>query len=381
MAYLRWRRFVELVSLDRPWVGELFMRKRHKPIVPASVEKWDREYRDGVYDRLARSDQRHHHRLLAAMIADRWPNPRVLEIGAGEGVLFEAFRPHAPARYVGVDFSAPAIEQGLQRLAAERATGQVDLLLGDGRTFHSDEAFDVVVFSECVEHLGEVEDLVAHYAPNLKPDGGVGLTMWLALKPLRLWHRLKTLGQVLDEAVVNTPWGGGWLVSVVRPVKAAATALAMTLAGLATVVPVDAFAADPPALDLPLSIDLARAAVDACAARGAPVSVAVVDDKGNPLIVLRSPASPKPPVAAPRKAATAVQFDAPGSEMEPRQKADPAFAALIAAEPERLNPHAGSLPLHMDGKLVGGLAVADTTHETADACARAALAKFAGKVR
>jgi uncharacterized protein GlcG (DUF336 family) len=142
-----------------------------------------------------------------------------------------------------------------------------------------------------------------------------------------------------------------------------------------------AFAQTAPALDLPLSIDLARAAVDACAAKGAAVSVSVVDDKGNPLVVLRSPASPKPPVAAPRKAATAVQFDAPGSEMEPREKADPAFAALIKAEPERLNPHAGSLPLHMDGKLVGGLAVADTTHETADACARLALAKFSDRIR
>jgi uncharacterized protein GlcG (DUF336 family) len=202
--------------------------------------------------------------------------------------------------------------------------------------------------------------------------------MWLALKPLRLWHRLKRLGPVLDEATVNTPWGGGWLVAVVRPVRAAVTALTMTLAGLATVLPTDAFAA--PGLDLPLSVDLARAAVDACAAKGAPVSVAVVDDKGNPLVVLRSPASPKPPVAAPRKAAAAAQFDAPGSVMEPREKTDPAFAALIKAEPERLNPHAGSLPLHMDGKLVGGLAVADTSHETADACAREALARFAGKV-
>lgn len=375
MAYLRWRRFVELVSLDRPAVGEFFMRKRHKPIVAAPVEKWDREYRDGVYDRLASSDQRHHHRLLAAMIADRWPNPRVLEIGAGEGVLFEAFRPHAPARYVGVDFSAPAVEKGLERLSAERAAGQVDLLLGDGRAFRTDETFDVVVFSECIEHLGEVEDLVSHYTPNLRPDGAVGLTMWLALKPLRLWHRLKALGRVLDEAVVNTPWGGGWLVSVVRPAATKAMALLMTLWAIA---PTDAFAAQ--SLDLPLSIDLARAAVEACAAKGAAVSASVVDDKGNPLVVLRAPASPKPPVAAPRKAATAVQFDAPGSAMEPREKADPAFAALIKAEPERLNPHGGSLPLHMDGKLVGGLAVADTSHETADACAREALAKFAGKV-
>ncbi|MBO9710453.1 MAG: heme-binding protein [Caulobacter sp.] len=375
MAYLRWRRFVELASLDRPWVGELFMRKRNKPIVAAPVEKWDREYQEGLYDRLARSEQRHHHRLLAAMIADRWPNPRVLEIGAGEGVLFEAFRAHAPARYVGVDFSAPAVEKGLERLAAERATGQVELLLGDGRTFRTDETFDVVVFSECIEHLGEVEDLVAHYAPNLKSGGGVGLTMWLALKPLRLWHRLKRLGQVLDEAAINTPWGGGWLVSVVRP----ATKAVLAMAACVALAPSDAFAS--PALDLPLSIDLARAAVDACAARGAAVSASVVDDKGNPLVVLRAPASPKPPIAAPRKAAAAAQFDAPGSEMEPREKADPAFAALIKAEPERLNPHAGSLPLHIDGKLVGGLAVADTAHDTADACAREALAKFAAKVR
>lgn len=90
------------------------------------------------------------------------------------------------------------------------------MLLGDGRSFATDETFDIVVFSECIEHLGEVEDLVAHYAPNLKSGGAVGLTMWLALKPLRLWHRLKAMGEVLDEAVINTPWGGGWLVAVVR---------------------------------------------------------------------------------------------------------------------------------------------------------------------
>jgi cyclopropane fatty-acyl-phospholipid synthase-like methyltransferase len=133
------------------------MRKRGKPIVAAPVEKWDAEYQDGIYDRLNRSDQRHHHRLLAAMIADRWPNPRVLEIGAGEGVFYEALRAHRPARYVGVDFSKPAVDLGEVRLAPEIAIGEVKMLLGDGRAFQTDETFDVVVFSECVEHLGEVE--------------------------------------------------------------------------------------------------------------------------------------------------------------------------------------------------------------------------------
>ncbi|PIB92197.1 heme-binding protein [Caulobacter sp. FWC2] len=133
---------------------------------------------------------------------------------------------------------------------------------------------------------------------------------------------------------------------------------------------------EPQVLTLPVAIDLARAAIGACAAQGAHVSAAVVDAQGNPLVVLRDELSPKPPIAAPRKANAAVVFDQPGSIMEPRQKSDPEFAAKIAADPDHLNPHAGSLPLHVGTTVVGGLAIADTTHETADGCARAALAKF-----
>jgi len=129
-------------------------------------------------------------------------------------------------------------------------------------------------------------------------------------------------------------------------------------------------------LTLPTAIDLAKAAIDACALRGAHVSAAVVDATGNPLVVLRDEQSLKPPIAAPRKANAAVVFDQPGSLMEPREKADADFAARIKADPEHLNPHAGSLPLHVGAILVGGLAVADTTHEAADLCARAALAQF-----
>ncbi len=147
---------------------------------------------------------------------------------------------------------------------------------------------------------------------------------------------------------------------------------------LATLALVAGLAAAPDlaSLPLPTAIDLARAAIDACAARGAHVSAAVVDAAGNPLVILRDERSPKPPIAAPRKANAAAVFDLPGSVMEPREKTDPAFAARIAADPDHLNPHAGSLPLHVGTTVVGGLAVADTTHETADQCARAALAKF-----
>ena len=122
------------------------------------------------------------------------------------------------------------------------------------------------------------------------------------------------------------------------------------------------------------SLKLAQAALDACHAKGYDGSAAVVDSMGLVKVVLRADGAPKPPVAAPMKAAAAAAFDQPGAEMEPRSKTDAAFAAQLATHKDIYNDHPGSLPLHKDGKLIGGLAVADVPHDVADTCARAAVA-------
>ncbi len=136
-----------------------------------------------------------------------------------------------------------------------------------------------------------------------------------------------------------------------------------------------------PGPSLPLALKLAQGALDACHARGLEASAAVVDSDGRIKVILRADGAPKPPVAAPLKAAAAAHYDAPGSDMEPRQKSDAAFAADIAAHKDLYNPHAGSLPLHKDGKVFGGLAVADVPHADADTCARAALAAVAPELK
>jgi uncharacterized protein GlcG (DUF336 family) len=129
-----------------------------------------------------------------------------------------------------------------------------------------------------------------------------------------------------------------------------------------------------PGPTLDQSLKLAQAALAACHAKGYDGSAAVVDSAGLVKVVLRADGAPKPPVAAPMKAAAAAAFDQPGSEMEPRSKTDAAFAAQLAAHKDLYNDHPGSMPLHRDGKLIGGLAVADVPHDVADSCARAAVA-------
>ncbi len=162
--------------------------------------------------------------------------------------------------------------------------------------------------------------------------------------------------------------------------------ICLALLGLATAANADDKPATPayalaPGPSLDVSLKLAQAAISACQARGFSASASVVDSAGLVKVTLRADGAPKPPVAAPLKAATAAAFDAPGSEMEPRTKTDPAFAAQIDAHKDMYNPHAGSLPLHENGKVIGGLAVADVPHEAADACAREALDAVAPKYK
>ncbi len=124
------------------------------------------------------------------------------------------------------------------------------------------------------------------------------------------------------------------------------------------------------------ALQLAEAAIDDCQARGYPASASVVDAKGVVRVTLRGDGAIKPPVAAPIKAFTAFTFNQAGADMQAREQTDAAFRAQIAAHSDLYNDHAGSLPLRHGDALIGGLAVADVPHEIADACARAALAKY-----
>jgi trans-aconitate methyltransferase len=219
MGYFRIRRVVELAALDRPWVGELFMRKRFAPPMETSAQEWDSHYSGTTYDRLFRSDQRHHHRLLASLVNEHRPHAKVLEIGCGEGAFYESLRHFGPAGYHGVDFSETGVAAARRRFPSE-LVGRPTFEVGDGRTYEPGEKYDAIVFPECIEYLGDTTDLLRRYSHSLRTDGVLGVSMWLNTKPLRIWRRIKATCEVLDEAVVAAPWGGAWLVAVFRPPRA-----------------------------------------------------------------------------------------------------------------------------------------------------------------
>jgi SAM-dependent methyltransferase len=107
------------------------------------------------WDRLAaeaarRRDPGHayHRRLIRVYQSQVPPGQRVLEIGCGEGDLLAALK---PSFGVGVDFSGAMI-----RRAAERHPG-LRFVQADAHSLDFDEAFDVIIMSDLVNDLWDVE--------------------------------------------------------------------------------------------------------------------------------------------------------------------------------------------------------------------------------
>ncbi|MEO8115902.1 MAG: class I SAM-dependent methyltransferase [Phenylobacterium sp.] len=217
MAYLRLRRMLELAVLDRPGLVWLLGDRGSRRSRQAPAERWEALYEEGTYDVLLDSDRRHHHRLLAGLVAERAPGGRILEIGCGQGAFYQSLRPLRPAAYLGTDIAAGAIDRARARFAEDVAAGVARFEVADGAQFDSEARFDAVIFADCLEYLGPVSETLRRYRALLAPGGFFGATQWLAPHPLRLWRELKSEVEVLDEALVSTRWGGAWQVWTCRP--------------------------------------------------------------------------------------------------------------------------------------------------------------------
>ena len=216
MTFMRLRRAIEMSALDRPWLGQLLMSRRP---APSSLDAtyWDRQYQQGVFDRLHHSNQRHHHRLLAALIGETGDDRRFLEVGCGEGVFYRSLKPYNPASYLGVDISPEAIASAQETYAKEIAEGRLGFETAKAEDWTTSKRFDCIVFPECIEFMGDVAGVLKTYSAFLAPGGTMGVSMWLNADRVRRWWRIVETLDVIESAVVSSDWGGAWIVAHLRP--------------------------------------------------------------------------------------------------------------------------------------------------------------------
>lgn len=89
------------------------------------------------------------------------PGQRVIEIGCSEGHLLAALRPE---HGVGIDFSPEMIAR------AEERHPELNFVCADAHTFEMDERFDIIIMSDLVNDLWDVQAVFHNLAHLCGPD-------------------------------------------------------------------------------------------------------------------------------------------------------------------------------------------------------------------
>ena len=126
------------------------------------------------------------------------PGLNVIEIGCGSGDLLSSLQ---PVRGVGIDFSAAMID------VARRRHPHLDFRIADAHDFVTDEQFDVVILSDLVSDVWDVQAVLERVRPLCKPSTRIVLNyynrLWQA--PLSLARRAGLARPTLNQNFLSNP--------------------------------------------------------------------------------------------------------------------------------------------------------------------------------
>ncbi len=191
----------------------------------STAEGWDEEYRNGRWAFLRDLPESGRYGVIGMWLSLTGAMSDVLDIGCGEGLLYERLQPMGIKRYVGVDLAPAALE------IANTDPKIASLRAGDMHTFtpEENETFSAVVFNEVLHFADDPAAVVSRYVPFLKPDGVIAVSMYSPKRPesganrliARLWEATEGEGwEVLDDyRLTSDKKNVTWRLRLIKPVR------------------------------------------------------------------------------------------------------------------------------------------------------------------
>lgn len=124
-------------------------------------------------------------------------NPRILDVGCGEGVLQERC---TYSKYVGIDMNSAAIGR-----AKAREDSKTEFVLSPARDYRARDVFDVIVFNESLYYIQDPIEVFQQYRSYLAADGIVIVCMFQTNLARRIWKVLSRMDlvELCSTKIVN----------------------------------------------------------------------------------------------------------------------------------------------------------------------------------
>ena len=188
----------------------------NRKILRTDRSRWNYQYDKGLWDGLENLNELARFSVLAGYVQFLKPNnPSILEIGCGEGVLAQRIGRHHYGSFLGTDVADAAIERAISRFGDK----QTQFEAVDMNDFTTDKQFDLIIFNEAIYYLNPLVDrLMGQYAPMLKPDGLLIISMNTGRHAdgETKWQQIEKVFSVVDSASVETA-KNGWKIKVLQP--------------------------------------------------------------------------------------------------------------------------------------------------------------------
>ncbi|MTI17028.1 class I SAM-dependent methyltransferase [Rhodobacteraceae bacterium RKSG542] len=135
---------------------------------------WNSEYRSGRWAFLRDLPESGRYGIIGMWLSLTGNLESVLDVGCGEGLLYERLAPMGLRRYMGVDLAPAALE------LASVDSDVASLRAADMHTFtpEGEETYSAIIFNEVLHFASDPAAVVSRYRPFLKRGGVMALSMY-----------------------------------------------------------------------------------------------------------------------------------------------------------------------------------------------------------
>jgi SAM-dependent methyltransferase len=178
---------------------------------PKKKSTWDAEYEDGRWDYIGQLQENGRYWAIIGYMYAFKSGGEYLDVGCGDGVLFERFKLLGYQRYVGIDISEAAIKK-----LRTKNDARTNFVQADGNVHVPTGQFDVIIFNESLYYLSDPLRSLERYARSLKPGGCIIVSTYTASRrSLAILRDTKRAFEPIEE-ITTIQGARSWLCTVFK---------------------------------------------------------------------------------------------------------------------------------------------------------------------